>query len=78
MTFFTDAIMGGPLRCIPVPWTIGVTASPRDHKVIGLASEVGRTDDRNTLWSLTIHGNSVHGLFVVDDGRFIPVEVRAD
>jgi hypothetical protein len=38
MTYFTDASIDCPLRCIPIPWTIGITASPRDHGVIGVAS----------------------------------------
>jgi hypothetical protein len=45
--------------------------------VIGVASEVGRTNKQTALWSLTIHGYPVYGLFVVDDGRFVPVEVAA-
>jgi hypothetical protein len=77
MTYFTDASIHGPLRCIPIPWTIGITASPRDHRVIGVASEVGRTNKQTALWSLTIHGYPVYGLFVVDDGRFVPVELAA-
>jgi hypothetical protein len=74
MTYFTDARMCGPLVCIPIPWSIGVTESPRDHTRVGVAVEVGRTETRNPVWSLTIHGYAVHGLFVVDHGRFVPIE----
>jgi hypothetical protein len=77
MTYFTGASIDGPLRCIPIPWVIGITASPRDHTLIGVASEVGRTNDQTALWSLTIHGNPVYGLFIVDEGRFVPVELAA-
>jgi hypothetical protein len=79
VTYFTDANIDGPPRCIAIPWTIGITASPVDHAVIGLAREVARTHDRAALWSLSIHGYAVHGLFLVDidDGRFIPVEIEA-
>jgi hypothetical protein len=74
VTYFTDATIEGPLRYIEIPWTIGVTESPREHTPIGSAREVGRTPQREPVWTLTIHGDAVHGLFVVDDGRFVPIE----
>ena len=73
MTYFTDASISGPLRCIAIPWSISVTESPSASVSIGVASEVGRTRDRTPVWALTIHGYAVHGLFVVDQGRFLPI-----
>jgi hypothetical protein len=74
MTYFTDANICGPIVCIPIPWSIGVTESPRDHTPVGVAVEVARTETRNPVWSLTIQGYAVHGLFVVDGGRFMRID----
>ena len=79
MTYFTNASINGPLRCIAMPWAIGITASPGGHEVIGIARKVASTHDRAALWSLSIHGYAVRGVFIVDndDGRFIPVNIEA-
>jgi hypothetical protein len=73
VTYFTDATIEGPLRCIEIPWTIGVTQSRHEHTPIGSAREVGRTSHGEPVWTLTIHGDTIHGLFVVEDGRFVPI-----
>ena len=62
VTYFTDASVNGPLRCIAIPWTIGVTPSPHDHAPIGVATEVARTQGRDSVWCLTIHGLAVQRL----------------
>ncbi len=79
MTYFTNASINGPLRCIAMPWTIGITASPGGHEVIGIARKVANTHDLAALWSLSINGYAVRGVFIVDndDGRFIPVNIEA-
>ena len=73
MKYFTNASVLGPVRCIPIPWKIAVTEAPRDHKLIGVASKVGRTKQRAPVWSLKVRGADVPGRWTVVDGRFVEI-----
>ena len=73
MKYFTNASVLGPVRCIPIPWKIAVTEAPRDHKLIGVASKVGRTKQRAPVWSLKVRGADVPGRWTVVDGKFVEI-----
>jgi hypothetical protein len=74
MEYFTFDSRSGPVRYGAIHWRIGVDASPAYPDRIGDASEVGITPTGLALWRLRIQGDDVPGLWVVIDGRFVPVE----
>jgi hypothetical protein len=71
MSYFTDASIRGPVRCIPIPWKIAVHSSSQGRALIGIASKVGTTKLRNPVWSLKVRGADVPGKFIVVRGRFL-------
>jgi hypothetical protein len=76
VSYFTNASAKGPVRCIAIPWKIAVTASPREHKLIGVASKIGRTKKRVPVWSLKVRGADVPGRWIVTDGQFVELGDR--
>jgi hypothetical protein len=76
MCYFTKASVKGPVGCIAIPSKIAVTESPREHKVIGVASKIGRTKKRVPVWSLEVRGADVPGRWIVTDGRFVELSDR--
>jgi hypothetical protein len=71
MSYFTDASIRGPVRCIPIPWKIAVHSSSQGRALIGIASKVGTTKLRNPVWSLKVRDADVPGKFIIVDGRFV-------
>ena len=64
--YFTNASIRGPIRHIAIPWKVPVTESPNNETRIGIASRVGRTDDNQAVWSLSIRGSEIPGFWIVD------------
>jgi hypothetical protein len=75
MQFFTSTKTNGRVRREgATAWTVEITESPDDNISIGTASEVGKTQNDASIWSLRVRGGEVPGLFVVEDGRFVSIE----
>jgi hypothetical protein len=71
MSYFTDASIQGPVRCIPIPWKIAILESRYKRTMIGVAAKVGATKRRTPVWSLKVRDADVPGKFIVVDGRFV-------
>ena len=72
--FFANASILGRVRSGEYPFAIGVLEAPDNSMPRGIAFEVGRTDDGLAKWKLKVHGTDVPGRFIIDNGRFVPVE----
>jgi hypothetical protein len=71
MSYFTNAIIQGPVRCVPTRWKIAVHESRYKRDMIGVALKVGTTRMRTPVWSLKVRGAHVPGKFIVVEGRFL-------
>ena len=71
--FFADIAIQGRIRSGEYPFVVGVLDGPRGMPR-GIAVEVGQTSDGFATWKLKVGGSDVPGRFVIDDGRFVPVE----
>ena len=78
MQYFTSDKRVGRVRYSAIHWRIGVNAAPGNTEPIGDASEVGMTPTGLALWQLRVHGDKVPGLWVLIDGRFLPVDKAKD
>ena len=72
--FFANASIQGRVRSGDYPFAVGVLEAPENAMPRGIAFEVGRTDDGMAKWKLKIRGSDVPGRFIIEDGRFVPVE----
>jgi hypothetical protein len=72
--FFADASIQGRLRSGEYPFAVGVLEAPKNSVPRGIAFEVGRTADGLAKWKLKVHGIDVPGRFIIDNGRFVPIE----
>jgi hypothetical protein len=71
--FFTETAIEGRVRSGEYPFAIGVLEG-RSSVPRGIAFEVGQTADGLATWKLKVRGADVPGRFVIDNGRFAPVE----
>ena len=71
--FLADIAIQGRIRSGEYPFVVGVLDGPRGMPR-GIAVEVGQTSDGFATWKLKVGGSDVPGRFVIDDGRFVPVE----
>ena len=74
MESFTNASGPGPVRVGQLPGSIGVLEALDKPMPIGMASQIGRTEDGLAVWSLNVDGADVPGRGVIIDGRFVPAE----
>jgi hypothetical protein len=72
--YFAHLSAAGPIRYGQFPFSIGVLAAPDKLMPIGMASEVGWTEDGLALWNLTVHGAEIPGRWVIGDREFRQVE----
>jgi len=73
-TYFTNVSTSGPVRYGQLPGSIGVLEAIDKPMPIGIASEVGWTDDGLAVWWLRVHGADILGRWVIIDRRFVPVD----
>jgi len=78
MTYFTDASTKGRVFFTQLPWVIGIIEAPDKRLLIGTAMRRGWTNDGLASWSLKVRGADVPGRFIIEDGRFVPIEAAAD
>ncbi len=55
------------------PFAIGVLKAPDNFMPVGMAFEVGRTDEGLEAWRLVLHCAEVPGRLVIVDQEFRPV-----
>jgi hypothetical protein len=71
--FFADIAIQGRVRSGEYPFVVEVLDEPRKVPR-GIAIEVGQTADGVATWKINVGGSDVAGRFVIDNGRFVPVE----
>jgi hypothetical protein len=74
MPYFADAITTGTVRSGEYPFAIGVLPESRARIPIGVAFEVGITENGFAVWRLKVGGEQVPGRFIIENGLFVPVE----
>ena len=74
MSYFADAIIENGERYAIFPRSIGVTELPDSDVVIGIAWEIGWTENDVAIWSLKIGGKAVDGLFIITERAFVQFE----
>jgi hypothetical protein len=74
MSYFADAIIESGERYAIFPRSIGVTNSPCSNVMIGMAWEIGWTEEDGAIWSLKIGGKAVDGLFIIAESEFVQFE----
>jgi hypothetical protein len=63
----------GPLKYRDRPTgSIGVLQAPGNHTPIGMASCRGWDDQGRAVWTITIRGQPIEGLWVIIDREFRP------
>jgi hypothetical protein len=72
--YFTDAITTGTVRSGEYPFAIGVLPESDARIPIGIAFEVGITENGFAVWRLKVAGEQVPGRFIIENGLFVPVE----
>ena len=77
MQYYTRASKSGSVRWKQFPLPLIVVESPDSRDMVGIATEVGVTDNWRALWALRVKGADVPGLFVLVDGRFEPTVTEA-
>ena len=71
MSYFTDACVQGPVRCVPISWKLAVHRSRCERTMVGVAARVGTIRLSNPVWSRNVRGAEVPGKFIVVRGRFL-------
>jgi hypothetical protein len=74
MPYFTDAITTGTVRSGEYPFAMGVLPESDARIPIGIAFEVGITENGFAVWRLKVAGEQVPGWFIIENGLFVPVE----
>jgi hypothetical protein len=74
MPYFVDASQDSRESIKPVVRTLNVTDAAENQVVIGVAQNVGKTEENVRIWSLKIGDSKVPGLFVLVNGEFVQLE----
>jgi len=72
--FYPSTLIQGRVRSGEYPFAVGVLEAPDNAMPRGIALEVGRTADGLAKWKLKVSGCELPGRFIIEDGRFVPVE----
>ena len=73
-TYYANDSTVGCIRSGEYPFAIGVLLASDDSRPSGIAFEIGSTIDGLAIWRLKVGGERVPGRFIIEDGRFVPVE----
>jgi hypothetical protein len=57
-----------------LPFSIGDLGTPDNHMPLGMATEIGRTEQRLATWRLHVRGAEVSGRWIIVDGVFLTIE----
>ncbi len=71
--YFTNASVSGTVQDGQLPRSIPILEAPDNPAPIGLASEIGRTEDGAAARSLRIRSADVPGLWIIIAGRFVAI-----
>ena len=72
-TYFTNVSVSAQVRYGQVRRLIVALEAPNNYTPVGIASEIGRTEDGLAAWSLFVRDVSVPGLRIIVDGQFVAI-----
>jgi len=78
MMYFTNVGGLGRVRYHQIPRSVAVLKSLHDGTPIGMASEIGRTDDGLAAWSLHVDDADVPGRWIIIDRQFVAMPTDPD